>query len=106
MIRSRCKALADSKGLREVHALERPMPPGNWDLLDKNIEVARFSKYVLGAFQKRATQPKKYSETDLMDDLVREMKFLRKIVGKEKDFLPEVLLKEVLATVWNARKSG
>ena len=82
------------------------MPPGDFDLLDKNIEVARFSKYAMGCFSKRARDAKKYTETDLKDDLVREMNFFRKIVGKERDYLPGVLLKEVLATVWNARKSG
>ena len=76
------------------------MPTGQWELLGKNGEVARFSSYVIGAMNKKQNKATKYSDGDLKDDIIREMKFCRKILGKESDFLPPALLKEVLAIVW------
>ena len=76
------------------------MPFGAWELQAKNGEIARFSAYAVGAMNKRKSNKGKYTDNDLRDDLLREMKHCRKILVKEAEYLPPLLLKEVLGIVW------
>ena len=57
------------KGLREKYKSQLAMPAGDWDLLSKNAEVARFSSYTIGAIAKKEKRSNKYSAKDLKDDL-------------------------------------
>ena len=98
-------ALQKCKDLRQRHVSDVAMPEGSWDTLGKNVEVARFSLYAISAIAKKA-KVKKYGDQELKDDLIREMKHVRKVLTREQEaqFIPAVLLKEVLAHVWSHKK--
>lgn len=71
-------------------------------MLKKNAEVARFTQFVLGAVTKKEKNAK-YKAIDLKNDLVREIKTVRGVLGDEKLYLPKALMSEVLSIVWSAR---
>ena len=55
---------------------------------------------------KKNAKGNKYNDMELKEDLTREMKHVRKVLTREQEaeFLPPVLLKEVLAHVWSHKK--
>ena len=99
------QAHSEAVALRAKYAENIKMPEGNWDALRKNAEVARFAQYVVGAIKKKSSNAG-YTNIHLKNDLVKEMKIVRGVVGDEKQWLPKPLLSEVLSLVWTAKCGG
>ena len=89
--------------MRAKYGDGKKLPTGDWEALKKNAEVARFMQFVMGAIIKKEKNSN-YTGESLKNDLVKEVKKVRAVVGDEKVWLPEPLLSHVLTQVWKGGK--